>query len=255
MKNLLVSAITASVFAIGSTSAWAETNNPKDPFENFNRSVFSFNQRVDQNLLRPVAKGYQTVVPSPVRQGVSNFFGNINDVWIGVNNLLQGKVVAAGSDAGRVVVNTTLGILGIFDVATNFGLEKHDEDFGQTLATWGVGDGPYLVLPFFGPRTLRDSAGLGVDVYTDPVGRHTPVDERNSALAVRIVKDRAELLDAESVVSDAALDPYTYLRDAYLQHRQYVIHDGQMPRSKDDDFDIGPEIDDSDSGDKAAPAK
>lgn len=210
--------------------------NPKDPWEGYNRAMYSFNDTVDRAVLKPVAQGYDAVAPMPVRVGVGNFFGNIGDVWVGVNNLLQGKVVAGASDFGRVVVNSTVGVLGFFDVATPLGLEKHEEDFGQTLGTWGVGDGPYVVLPFFGPKTLRDTAGFGVDTVADLVGdRDIDIAARNTAMGVRLIHTRAELLPAEKVLDEAATDRYAYLRDAYLQRRLSLIHDGNPPRERFDD--------------------
>ena len=210
--------------------------NPKDPWEGYNRAMYSFNDTVDRAVLKPVAQGYDAVAPMPVRIGVGNFFGNIGDVWVGVNNLLQGKVVAGASDFGRVVVNSTVGILGFFDVATPLGLEKHEEDFGQTLGTWGVGDGPYVVLPFFGPKTLRDTAGFGVDTVADLIGdRDIDIATRNTAIGVRLIHTRAELLPAEKVLDEAATDRYAYLRDAYLQRRMSLIHDGNPPRERFDE--------------------
>ncbi len=211
-------------------SGCATSGNPKDPIEGFNRAMFSFNETVDGALIKPVAKGYDAITPQPVQTGISNFFANIGDVWISVNNLIQGKPGQALSDAGRFVVNTTVGILGLFDVATGMGLEKHEEDFGQTLGRWGVGDGAYLVLPIVGPRTLRDTGGFIVDVLVDPVANHEPVDVRNVAIGVRAIDDRAAFLKAETAIEAAALDKYAYIRDAYLQRRHSLIHDGNPPR-------------------------
>lgn len=210
----------------------ATSGNPKDPIEGFNRAMFGFNEAVDKAVIKPVAQGYEAVLPSPVRTGVTNFFGNIADVFIGVNNLLQGKPADAFNDWGRVLVNTTIGILGLFDVASEMGMEKHDEDFGQTFGRWGVGDGAYVVLPFFGPRTVRDTVGLAIDVSVDPVANIDHVPTRNSLLALRIVDTRADLLPADKVIEEAALDKYAYVRDGYLQRRQSLIHDGNPPREK-----------------------
>lgn len=218
----------------------ATGNNPQDPLENFNRGVFSFNEGLDKAVFKPVAQGYETVVPQPARTGVLNFFYNIGDLFTAANNLLQGKVPEAASDVGRLAINSTLGILGLFDVATEMGLEKHNEDFGQTLGKWGVGDGPYLVLPIFGPRTSRDALGLGLDLYADPIGRVYPINVRNSAVGGRFVSDRAELLPADKAIEEAALDKYSYLRDAYLQRRRSLIFDGNPPRAKDDYLDDAP---------------
>ena len=176
-----------------------------------------------------------TSCPSRCRPGVGNFFGNIADVFIAVNNLLQGKPADAASDAGRFLLNTTIGVLGVFDVATPAGLEKHDEDFGQTFGRWGVGEGAYVVWPFIGSRTVRDTAGYVVDVAVDPVWNVDHVPTRNSLAVLRLVDTRASLLPAEKVIDDAALDKYTYMRDAYLQRRKSLVYDGNPPREKLED--------------------
>lgn len=217
----------------GMLAGCATSGNPKDPAEGFNRAMFAFNEGVDTVLLKPVAKGYDAVLPAPVRSGVTNFFGNIADLFIGVNNLLQGKPLEGFSDFGRVLVNSTIGILGLFDVASEMGMEKHEEDFGQTFGRWGVGDGAYVVLPFFGPRTVRDTVGLVLDVAADPVANIDDVSTRNSLLALRIIDTRADLLPADKVIEEAALDKYAYVRDGYLQRRRSLIHDGNPPRELD----------------------
>ncbi|HEX5125299.1 MAG TPA: VacJ family lipoprotein [Rhodocyclaceae bacterium] len=215
--------------------ATSDRRNPKDPLEPLNRKVFAFNDELDTHVLRPIATGYVNVTPLPARVGTSNFFGNLEDVWIGVNNLLQGKPGDAASDAGRFLVNSTVGILGFFDVASELGIEKHDEDFGQTLGRWGVGNGPYLVLPFFGPRTLRDTGGLIVDSYASPLGAIQDIPVRNSVRGLKVVNDRANLLGAETTLTEAALDKYSFVRDFYLKHRQSQILDGKRPKDDDDD--------------------
>lgn len=218
----------------GLLAGCATSGNPKDPVEGFNRAMFAFNEGLDAAIIKPVAKGYDAVLPTPVRTGVTNFFGNIADFFIGVNNLLQGKPDQAVSDLGRVLVNSTIGILGIFDVATAAGLEKHEEDFGQTFGRWGIGDGAYVVLPFFGPRTVRDTAGLVLDSMADPVADIDHVPTRNTLLALRIVDTRADLLPADKVIEEAALDKYSYIRDGYLQRRRNLVHDGNPPREQVD---------------------
>ncbi len=210
-------------------------NNPQDPLEPMNRAIYSFNDGVDKVLMKPVAEVYREVLPQFARTGVSNFFANINDVLIALNNLLQGKLPNAVSDVGRVVVNTTVGILGLFDVATEIGLEKHNEDFGQTLGYWGVSTGPYLVLPFFGPSNVRDGLGRMVDHQTDPITYVDPSRDRNQLWLARIVSTRAGLLDASNIMETAALDPYEFLRDAYLQRRRNLVYDGNPPPEKYDD--------------------
>ncbi len=232
--------IAVLAMAAGLLGGCATSGNPKDPIEGFNRAMFGFNEGVDKAVVKPVAKGYEAVLPLPVRTGVSNFFGNVADVFIAVNNLLQGKPGEAASDAGRVVVNSTIGILGLFDIASEMGLEKHDEDFGQTFGRWGAGSGAYVVLPILGPSTVRDTVGKVLDIEADPVGDVGYVATRNSLVVLRGVSDRATLLPAEKVIEEAALDKYSYIRDAYLQRRRSLIYDGNPPREKDDDSEIEP---------------
>jgi phospholipid-binding lipoprotein MlaA len=200
----------------------ATSGTPGDPFEGFNRAMFGFNESVDRAVLQPVAQGYKAVVPEPARDCVGNVFSNINDIFVGFNSLLQGKVGDAVSDVCRVVVNTTVGLLGCFDVASKIGLEKHDRDFGQTFGKWGFGSGPYLVLPFLGPSTVRE--GIGTLIYTnlDPVWADH-VRTRNVLYSLRAVNRRAELLTVSDLVGEAALDKYSFVRDAYLQRRQGMI--------------------------------
>lgn len=210
----------------------ATAGNPRDPAEGFNRAMFAINDGIDKVVTKPIAQSYEAALPSPLRTGVANFFGNLDDVFIAVNNLLQGKLPEALSDVGRVLINSTVGLLGVIDVASDAGLEKHDEDFGQTFGRWGVGDGPYLVLPLFGPRTVRDTFGLILDVKTDPVSQFHDVPPRNSMTATRGISERARLLSADKIVEEAALDRYSYIRDAYLQRRRSKIFDGNPPREK-----------------------
>lgn len=220
----------AVVVLAGMLGGCATSGNSKDPIEGFNRAMYAFNEGVDTVLIKPVAQGYDAVLPSPVRTGVTNFFGNIADFFIGVNNLLQGKPDQAASDLGRVLVNSTVGLLGLIDVASDAGLEKHEEDFGQTFGRWGIGDGAYVVLPIFGPRTVRDTVGLVLDVKVDPVANIDHVPTRNAALGLRIVDTRADMLPADKVIEEAALDKYSYVRDGYLQRRRSLVHDGNPPR-------------------------
>jgi len=224
----------SAAFAAVVLSGCATTaNNPKDPFEGFNRAMFSVNEGIDV-VVKPIAQGYDTVTPSPVKAGIGNFFGNIADVWTAFNNFLQGKGGQGFSDVGRVLVNTTIGIVGLFDVASEMGMEKHSEDFGQTLGKWGVGDGPYLYWPIIGPRTTRDTLGWAVDSYADPVLNLDDVALRNSLAGIRFIDLRASLLPTDKVVEQAAFDKYDYIRDAYLQHRRSEIDDGKLPVENQD---------------------
>lgn len=238
MKAKLKRSVNTAIMGLalaGLLGGCATSGSARDPAEGFNRAMFAFNEGLDTIIIKPVAKGYDFVMPTPVRTGVGNFFGNIADIFIAVNNLLQGKPGEAASDAGRVLVNSTVGILGVFDVASGMGLEKHDEDFGQTFGRWGAGPGAYVVLPFFGPRNVRDTAGLVLDVATDPVGNTDHVRTRNTLAATRIVHDRAGLLPADKVIEEAALDKYSYIRDAYLQRRRNLVFDGEPPIERDDE--------------------
>ena len=213
----------------------ATSGNPKDPIEGFNRAMYGVHDGIDTVLLKPVATGYDAVLPDPVQTGVTNFFANISDIMTSVNNLLQGKPKEAISDLGRVAVNSTIGILGIFDPASGMGLEKHDEDFGQTMGAWGVGEGAFVFLPIMGPRTVRDAAGIYMDIWFDPVNYIDHVPTRNTIWAVRVVNLRANLLPADKVIEEAALVKYSYIRDAYLQNRRNLVYDGNPPpRSLDE---------------------
>jgi phospholipid-binding lipoprotein MlaA len=225
-----IKSLAVAIAAVGLLAGCATSGNPKDPIEGFNRAMFAFNEGLDAAIIKPVAVGYEAILPSPIRTGVTNFFANIDDLFIGVNNLLQGKVPEAFSDLGRVAINTTIGLLGIIDFASDAGLEKHDEDFGQTFGRWGAGSGAYVVIPVFGSRTARDTVGLVLDVAADPVAQHKPIPARNVALVLRLESDRANLLSADKVVEEAALDKYSYMRDAYLQRRRNLIYDGNPPR-------------------------
>jgi len=224
----------ALVLALALAAAGCATTqaDPRDPLEGVNRAVFAFNDRADDIVFRPAARLYRNVTPRVLRDAVRNFFNNIDDLFIGANNLLQGKPVDAAHDWLRLAVNTTLGLLGFIDWASDMGLEKHNEDFGQTLGRWGVGNGMYLVLPLLGPSTLRDTAALPVDWAGDPVLQHTPVDERNALTATRVVSRRADLLEATRTLEEAALDRYVFLREATLQRRRSLIYDGRPPRER-----------------------
>lgn len=234
--RLLAALVLSTVF-----SGCATTGSTSDPLEPMNRVVFNFNEKVDQVILTPVARGYRTVFPEFLRTGVTNMFSNLEDVWIGVNNLLQGKVREGAQDFSRVTWNSTLGILGFFDVATAFELPKHNEDFGQTLGWWGVGTGPYLVLPLFGPSDFRDGAGFSVDSFADIVRNLDNVPARNTLYGTRAINTRTNLLDASEVLEQAALDKYRFMRDAYLQRRRSLVYDGNPPLEDEFQDDEPPE--------------
>ncbi|MFG6668077.1 VacJ family lipoprotein [Halomonas sp. HNIBRBA4712] len=222
----------------------SQPTNPDDPWETFNRRVFAFNDVLDRYALKPVATGYRTVTPGPVQTGVGNFFSNLTEIRTAINSLLQGKPANAGLATSRFLINSTVGIGGLLDYATHMQITADEEDFGQTLATWGWTDSRYLVLPLLGPSTLRDSAGLPADIAAHP---NTYVEDdawRIGLTALNIVDTRAGLLDQESLISG---DRYQFIRDAYLQRRQFLINDGELG---DDPFAMDSfEFDDADFGD------
>ena len=200
-----------------------------DPFENGNRKVFAFNEALDKNVLKPVATVYSNVVPQPVRRSVGNFFGNFADAWSAVNNLLQGKAEAASRDVVRFTTNSVFGVFGLFDVASEMGLDHQYEDFGQTLGHWGVGAGAYLVLPLLGPSTVRDTAALPLDASATPALLFNHTVDKLGIFTLQLVNTRANLLGASRVLDDIALDKYTFVRDAYLQRRRSLVFDGDEP--------------------------
>ena len=201
---------------------------PQDPWESFNRSVFEFNEGLDAYVLKPVVTGYRFVLPEFVREGIYNFFSNYSDIYTALYNLLQGKPAYAFNDFMRVVVNTTFGLGGLIDMATPGGLEKHKEDWGQTLGVWGVPAGPYVVLPFFGPSNVRDTFGTAADLESDYLFRLLPdVALRNSLTGLRVVNARNTYYEAGDLLDGAAIDKYSFVRDAYIQRRQYQINEGR----------------------------
>lgn len=210
---------------------------PRDPWESYNRSMTQFNDVLDQNILEPVAKGYQTVFPDVVRKGVNNFFGNISDVWSTVNNALQLKPIETAESLARVGINTTVGLLGVIDVASDLNLARHKEDFGQTLGHWGMATGPYLVLPLLGPSTLRDTAALPLDWKGDLVqsvdgGLRAPLS------AMRLVDKRANLLTASEMLGKVSLDRYAFIRDAYLQRRRGAKEAARLNAEPEERYDL-----------------
>ena len=227
--------------------------NPKDPWEPYNRSMYKFNDAVDKAVLKPVAQGYGTAMPEFGKTMVTNFFSNLDDILVTINDVLQFKFSQAASDGTRVLFNSTFGLLGFFNVAS--GLEKHNEDFGQTLGYWGMGPGPYVVLPFFGPRTVRDSFGLAVDSFASPVRLISSVPIRNELYVTRTVDTRTGLLDHEKVLDEAAMDRYSFIRDGYLQQRRSLIYDGNPPREKFNDEEDSDILNKSPSGENQGGAQ
>lgn len=224
-------------------------HNPQDPFEPVNRGIYKFNDTMDKAVFKPAAQGYNTVMPTAGKVMVRNFFSNLDDVIVTLNDLLQFKLAQAVSDCGRVLINTTVGAFGLVDAASATGYPKHNEDFGQTLGYWGVKSGPYLVLPFFGPSSFRDSIGLYVDSQPSRIRRINHMRTRNQVTVLKAVARRAELMDQEKVLDQAVLDRYSFLRDAYLLRREFLIYDGNPPRQKYDDEDY-----EDDNSTPAAPA-
>ncbi|MBV1774518.1 VacJ family lipoprotein [Burkholderiaceae bacterium DAT-1] len=221
----------------------ATPGNYYDPLEPVNRKVYAFNKSVDEAVMQPVARGYRDRVPQPVQTAVSNVLGNFEDIYIGLNNYLQGKVVDGTTDAFRVMVNTTLGLGGLIDIASAAKVPKHQADFGQTLGKWGVGSGPYLVMPFLGPKTLRDTTDWVVGSQVD--GSRVIHDQaaRNQLKLIKVVDLRARLLNSNALIGEASLgDEYAFVRNGYLQRRYSLIYDGAPPKplklGDDDDFDI-----------------
>lgn len=211
-------------------------NDPRDPWEGFNRSVFEFNDIADRYVAAPAARAYKAVTPDPVDQGIDNVFSNLGEVKNFVNDVLQGKPSDAMVDVGRFLINTTVGVLGLFDVAGHIGLERQSEDFGQTLAHWGVGSGPYLVLPFLGPSTVRDGPARVVDGYVSPLREVEPMSADIGLMLLDLVQTRAKLLGSEDLISG---DRYIFMKDAYLQRREFLINDGELIQDSfgDEDFE------------------
>jgi len=209
--------------------ATVQTPDERDPWESMNRSVFSFNDKLDRIVLKPVATVYRDVVPSFARQGVHNFFGNLSDVWSAVNNALSGRKRETGDSISRVFVNTTVGVLGLFDVATDLKIERHKADFGTTLGRWGVKPGPYVVLPLLGPTTLRGVAALPVDYSANLTNQFSEAATRDTLTVLNVVDTRATYLGASNAVDGAALDGYSFIRDVYLQRQRYLQYDGNPP--------------------------
>jgi phospholipid-binding lipoprotein MlaA len=246
----------ATALAVGAVAGCAttpavdrHTAGPKDPYESVNRKVFAFNDSLDTYALKPVATAYNKVVPSPIRTGVHNFFGNFSDAWSAVNQLLQGKPADAGTMTLRVLANTTIGIGGLFDPATSLGLERKSEDLGQTLGRWGLEPGPYLVLPLFGSSDIRDGLALPADTYVSPALLVSTTWQKIGVDTVGVIDTRAGLLGASQMLDELAFDRYTFMRDAYITRRRSLVYDGNPPDLPDED-----DADDSKAAPAAAPA-
>jgi phospholipid-binding lipoprotein MlaA len=251
MRNVFRSSrasLAAAAISAALLGGCATTGNPDDPLEGYNRAMFSFNEQLDKVAIKPAAQVYEAVLPQPVRTGVGNVLGNLGDPWIALNNLLQGKVAEGMSDLMRFALNSTWGLLGLLDIASAAGLPKHDEDLGQTLGRWGVGEGAYIVLPFFGPRTVRDAVALPADMMGNEPFSIDHVPTRNTVLGTRVVHGRSVLLGADRTLKEAALDRYAFVRDFYLEQRRYKVGDGRKERVYED-FDeqstapLGGEVD------------
>jgi phospholipid-binding lipoprotein MlaA len=254
-SRLTVAAIAMAL--AGCTTIQAARGGPGqrlDPWENWNRKVFNFNEDVDRAVLKPVATSYTNVVPQPVRRSVGNFFGNFADAWSAINNMLQGKFEAGFEDATRVGANTLFGLFGILDVASEMGLEHHYEDFGQTLGRYGVGAGAYVVLPILGPSSVRDAAAIPVDRLASPPAFFDGTRTQLGLTALQIVNTRAGLLGATRVIDDIALDKYTFVRDAYLQRRRSLVFDGDVPETPPAPADAASDAAGAAAGNLAPPA-
>lgn len=227
LKRVVLLSVTCLFVGCASIPAGVEPS-ARDPWEPFNRSVFEFNEGLDKYLLKPVVAAYRFILPEIVREGIYNFFSNYSDIYTALQNLLQGKPDLAFNDLMRVAVNTLFGLGGLMDVATPGGLPKHKEDWGQTFGVWGVPSGPYLVLPFFGPSTIRDTFGTAADLETDYLFKYIPdVGLRNSITGLRVINARNTYYEAGDLLDGAAIDKYSFVRDAYLQRREYQINEGR----------------------------
>ncbi|WP_020565872.1 MlaA family lipoprotein [Methylosarcina fibrata] len=245
IRTLLLS----NVFALSALMGCASTTPPEaigetDSLEDWNRGTYAFNDKLDKNVVKPLAQGYQKITPKPVNESITNFFSNINDIGVTVNDLLQLKLLQGGMDLSRFLVNTTVGVGGFFDVAKKINLPKHNEDFGQTLGFWGVPSGTYLVLPFFGPSSPRDTVGLVGDALLNPltyvsVFGGAAVNAATAGSKVLEVTDtRSDVLSSEKVLDEAAVDRYEFIKNAYMQQRQYLVYDGDPPEEDVDELSL-----------------
>ncbi|MBX3621857.1 MAG: VacJ family lipoprotein [Rhizobacter sp.] len=247
---LLVTTCLALLTGCATTGAGGARNTTAkqiDPFERWNRRVYAFNDKLDAAVLKPVATTYTKAVPSPIRRGVNNFFGNVSDVWSALNNFLQGKLTNGLQDVVRVSTNTLFGLGGFLDVASEFGAERQGEDLGQTLGRWGVPAGAYVVWPLLGPSNVRDSIALPLDAQVSPALAMESNAAKVATTGLQLVNQRANLLGASNLLNDIALDKYVFVRDAYLQRRRNLVYDGDPPETEE------PDAPESDSAPPAAP--
>jgi phospholipid-binding lipoprotein MlaA len=213
----------------------AAAPNKDDPFEPWNRTMYDVHQAVDGTIVKPIAQAYVAATPELIRTGISNFFGNIDDLFTGINNVLEGRGDQAGDDFGRVLLNSTFGMGGILDLASMMGITKDKKDFGITFGKWGAPQGPYFFVPLFGPTTLRDGTGTVVRIFLSPIGYINEIPVRNTLYGVGYLDTRAQALSAESVLDTAAIDRYRFLRNAYLKNRRYQVYEGKPPPEEDED--------------------
>jgi len=257
-RLLAASLIVSGMLGGCATTPKTDESDANDPLQDWNRGAQSFNDDVDDMILKPMARGYLWATSDAVDEGVTNFFSNLNDIGVTVNDLLQFKMLQAGMDASRFLINTTAGVVGVFDVAKHLDLPKHDEDFGQTLGYWGIPSGPYLVLPFAGASSPRDAAGLLGDALLSPLtytflfsgGLVNAVSVASSA--VDVADTRAGLMSTEKMIDEASVDRYEFIKNSYLQHREFLVNDGNVPAQDADGFDIDKEVSAMEEIDNAA---
>jgi len=235
-RNSLVKVIALVVLGLLQACAAVPYPDKRDPLESMNRGIFSFNDKVDRAVLKPVATGYRDITPQWAQTGVHNFFNNLEDVWSVVNNVLQLRGREAGDNTGRVLINSTIGFVGLVDVASGLRIERHPANFGLTLGRWGVGAGPYIVLPLLGPSSLRELVALPIDYQGNVLNSVQDVGTRDGLSVLTLIDTRASYLKAGAVVDGVALDPYSFFRDAYLQRRRNQVYDGDPPDEEEAPF-------------------
>lgn len=261
------SLLLAALWLHGCSSSPAKTKDARDPIEGWNRGVQNFNDKLDDYVMKPVATGYKKVTPSFIDRGITNFYSNVEDVTVIGNDLLQFKLMQTGKDLGRLFVNSTVGLAGFVDVASKMNLPKHDEDFDQTLAKWGVPSGPYVVLPMLGPSTPRGIFGLAGDTASNPINWITPMAGYSmsgwhftdwivlGSGGLRQIDQRSDLLSASKIMDEASVDRYEFIRNAYFQQRNYAIHDGNPPLDEELEKQMDMDLEglDTNGGSKSAP--